>query len=186
MSMSQSPYGSRSNSVSFSYEQTMTELDNLQKEFHRMEVSRRQKVNCMKIKRSQQLRTEYKIKSKDEHIKHVKQRRASLDNIKTQQIINKSAKNQRKRESRLKLLETVGTNALKHGHLFTNQYKKMNQRRENVLQRKQKLQQEKDQKRKQEYIQKQRQRDKQSYVNISKQHKFVHDFILLLMTIINK
>ena len=152
---------SRSESVTFLYEQTLSELDNLQKEFQRMEVNRRQKVNSMKLKRNQQLLTEYKIKLKDEHIKHVRQRRTSLENHKTREKLNKSAKNQRKRESRLKLLETVGSNALKYGHLFTAQQKQTQKRRETVLQRRQELERQKDQKKKEEFMQKQKQRDKQ-------------------------
>lgn len=157
--------------ITFSYDQTLNELDNLQKQFQRMELNRRQKVNIRKLKRNQQLLTEYKIKIKDEHIKLVRQRRASLDNLKTREKINKSAQNQRRRESRLKLLEMVGPNALKYGHLFSAQQKQNKKRRENVLQRKQEIQREKEKKRKEDYLQKQKLRDQKIAKVLSKRKK---------------
>jgi len=120
-----------------------------------MDVNRRQKVNLNKHRRTQALKSEYKMKIKDQHIENVKQRRASMDNMKTMEIKSNAAQKERKRASRLKMLaNTTSINALKCRSLSAHQ------RRENVLQRKQQMQQQKDQKKKEEYLQKQRKREK--------------------------
>ena len=137
-----------------SYEQTLCELNNLQKQFDRMEVNRRQKVNSIKYRRTQQLKAEYKIKVKDQHIENVKQRRASLDSMKSFEIKSNADRRERKRQCRLKLLASAGPNSLKCRSMS------VNKRRENVFQRKQLIQQQKDQKKKEEYWQKQREREK--------------------------
>ena len=135
-------------------------LESLQQEFERMHVSRRQKINSSKLRRAQHLRSEYRIKIKDEHIKSVLQRRSSLESQRAHDKRMMAEKKQRRRESRLRLIETVGTNALKLGHCSTKQLKSTNQRRKDVLKRKEMLQQQKDAERKQKFLEKQRKRDR--------------------------
>lgn len=170
--MSQSPTYSRSTSFSGSQDkQIWDELEDIQKQFERMEVNRRQKVNLLKLRKSQQLRAEYRLKVKDEHIRNVQQRRLSIDSAKQQERRNLADRKQRKRDSRIRLLETVGTNALKFGHSFDRQHQSQDERRRNVLQRREHLQQQKDEKKKREFLQKQQKRDKRIRNALHKTHR---------------
>ena len=164
MARSQTPYYARSCSLSMSYEQTLDELNDLQKQFEKMELNRRQKVNSIKIKGTQRIRSEYRIKTKDEHIQNVKQRRKSLDSHRTRERLSNANRKERKRKSRRRLKDSVGSNSLKHGSSFILQQKSINERRENVFQRRQQLQREEAQKRKVQFLEKQRKRDQKSYV----------------------
>lgn len=158
--MSQSPSYSRSSSFSGSQDKPIwDELESIQKQFERMELNRRSKVNLLKLRKSQQLRAEYRLKVKDEHSRNVQQRRLSIDSAKQQERRNVADRKQRKRDSRLRLLETVGTNALKFGHSFERQHQSVTQRRQSVQQRREQIQQQKDEKKKREFQEKQRKRD---------------------------
>lgn len=171
----ESPTTSYSRSSSFSGsashdKQTWDELESIQRQFERMELNRRQKVNLLKQRKSQQLRAEYRVKVKDEHIRSVQQRRLSMDSAKQQERRSVADRKQRKRDSRLRLLETVGTNALKFGHSFERHHKSVCERRKSVLERREQIQQEKDEKKKREFMQKQKKRDKRIRTALHRKH----------------
>ena len=155
--MSHSPTGSRSascsqSSTSFDYSPDV--FDRMQTELSRMELSRRQKVSSCKLRRTRQLRAEYKSKVKDEHARKVQRRRTSLDTQRTLKTRTLAQINQQKRNSRRRAIEARVRN-----HLKKHELRAVHRRRTNVLRRKKLLMQQRQWERQERLLRKQRRRE---------------------------
>lgn len=135
------------------YDKVFMELETLQKQFDRMKEKRKNSVNLQKLKRQNELRNELKIKMNYNRSTFVFERKKNLEEEKTKEKLLLSQKKKRKREERLKMLTKYGKNNLIKNFTLNNNIAGLNletytnnsyeKRREQVLQNKKFIENEK-------------------------------------------
>ena len=147
-----------------SYETTLSDLHSLQKQFRRMELARQQRVNVRHIQRARQMRIEAMSHLNQQKLDSVKSRKNLLEEEKERETKLIADRNERRRQSRLRMVAKFGFHGLATGNHVTTLAKQRDDRHKRALARKAEIDRKREMQTRNKFEQRQRHRNEQSLV----------------------
>lgn len=145
-----------------SYEETLADLQSLQKQFRRMEFARQQRVNARHIQRAKNMRIEAMSQVHAQKLNSAKSRKTLLEEEKERETKLNADRRERRRKSRLRMVSKFGFHGLATGNHISTMVKQRNDRQKKALARKAQLDAQKEFQMRDKFEKREKQRQEQS------------------------